>query len=103
MSRSERRQALKTQYHFDCNCEACEHDWGRYGDLRVTSDEPVVSESELEALRHGCRTTALALPQKLIPLAIELDSSAPSRNLADVQEVLKQCWAIMANKRTLTI
>lgn len=103
MCREERRSQLQAQYRFLCECEACLHDWPLYQDLKVVDDESSFTDSELEALKHGNRDIAHKIIPKLIKYAKELESSIPSRNLADNQEILKQCFAILANKRTLSI
>lgn len=103
MCREERRSQLQAQYRFLCECEACVHDWPLYQDLKVVDDEPVVSDSELEALKHGNRDIAAKIIPRLVENARELEGSIPSRNLADNQEILKQCFAVLANKTSLIV
>lgn len=101
MNKAERQQHLQLQYLFQCTCKACEENWPLYHDLK-TLDYPLDVEAEvLQALRDGCVEIARAVVNNLIKKLHDLDETIPSRNLADAQEIVKQCFALFGNKRCL--
>lgn len=101
MSKKERREHLKAQYLFECSCKACEEDWPLYHDLKSLDYNLNLEPEDLKALKGGCLQTARVIVSDLIKKLEQLDESIPSRNLADAQEIVKQCFAIFGNKRSV--
>lgn len=98
MTKAERQDHLKNQYLFECSCIACEEDWPLYHDLKQLDYHLELDPLDLEALREGNRETAQAIVNDLLKKLEELDETIPSRNLADAQETVKQCFALFGNK-----
>lgn len=109
MRRDERRRQLQAQYRFLCECDACRDDWPLYQQLPTLSGDAEaleaarVSDCEIEALRRADRQTALRLLGRLLHAATLLERTAPTKNWADNQEIVKQCFAALANTRTLDL
>lgn len=104
MTKQERQDQLKKQYFFECNCEACREDWPLYHDSKSLESNLEIDSQEsqdVEALRAGSVDTARAMVGNLIEKLKELEETIPSRNLADAQEIIKQCFALFGNKRTI--
>lgn len=101
MCKEERQDHLKSQYLFQCACKACEEDWPLYHHLKSLDYDLELDEDDLMALREGSVETARKIVHSLIKKLEELDHTIPSRNLADAQEVVKQCFALFGNKRTM--
>lgn len=100
MCKEERQEHLKRQYLFQCVCEACEKDWPLYHDLKILDCSLELEDEDLKALKEGSLETARAIVGDFIKELEELDNSIPSKNLADAQEIVKQCFSIFGNKRT---
>lgn len=98
--REERQEHLKKQYYFDCKCVTCEEDWPFYSNLKSVGFQVDVSQMDLEKLAQGENDVAVEVLEKLKIQATELDKYIPCEELADVQEIIKQCFAVMANKRS---
>lgn len=99
MPRTDRMQHLKDQYFFDCQCEACTYNWKLYHHLNKIDLDIGIDEEEITNLRHGNVQVAKQCLKKLPTLANTLEKSKPCKELADVQEILKQCYAVLGNKR----
>lgn len=103
-TRDERQTVLKAQYKFLCQCEACINDWPLYQDLPVVQNLPAAIAAKrnelltgdvIEALQKGDLDSATKLYKPLCELATDLDPFMPCQELADCQEAIKQCLAIM--------
>ncbi|XP_026724526.1 SET and MYND domain-containing protein 4 isoform X2 [Trichoplusia ni] len=103
-TRDERQAILKSQYKFLCECEACINDWPLYQNLPVVQNLPeaiakkkneLLSSEVIEALQKGDHDRATKLYKPLCELATDLDPYMPCQELAECQEAMKQCLAIM--------
>ncbi|XP_019874843.2 SET and MYND domain-containing protein 4 [Aethina tumida] len=99
MTKPERLQHLKNQYFFDCNCLACEENWPLYQDLSLVKEGVYIPSTDLEDLQFGNRVTAKKVIKAHLSKLEEVEKFKPSKNLAELQEVIKQCYALMANVR----
>ncbi|KAK4873924.1 hypothetical protein RN001_013284 [Aquatica leii] len=99
MKKEQRREHLHKQYFFECRCEACVENWPLYIELPKRHFDIKVSEEEIESLRNGSTRLAKDIAMNLQNLAEGLEKLRPCKELADVQEILKQCYALCGNKR----
>lgn len=100
MPKQERQEHLKSQYHFDCSCIACEENWPLYLQLSQVAFEVCIAKDQLQRLRQGEPETARVVIDGMTSIVQQLDTMIPCKNLSDAQEILKQCFAIFGNKRT---
>lgn len=100
-TRSERQKSLKKQYHFQCECSACLDKWPLYDGLPEKDDCFKVDGDTLKKLQEKDEETAENILPKLLEKAAELDELKPCKNLSAVQECIKECYAIFANKSNM--
>ncbi|KAF5296486.1 hypothetical protein FQR65_LT01475 [Abscondita terminalis] len=99
MEKQQRKQHLQKQYFFECVCEACTKNWPLYIELPKIHFDIKVSDDEIESLRNGTTALAEGIAMNLQNIAESLERLRPCKELADVQEILKQCYAVCGNKR----
>lgn len=101
MSKNERLKHLKDQYYFDCRCEACVNNWPLFSDLDTENLEDKVSQERMEKLSEANLEAARSEIKFFEDLAEHFDSHMPNKTLSSIQECIKQCYAILGNKRYL--
>ncbi|KAK5641696.1 hypothetical protein RI129_010243 [Pyrocoelia pectoralis] len=100
MHKEERQEHLSKQYFFECKCEACENNnWSLYGELPIRNIKISITDEYIKALQNGSIEVAKSIMNYLENMAENLEGLRPCKELADVQEILKQCYAIFGNKR----
>lgn len=99
MPKADRQKHLSDQYHFICDCIACKQDWPLYHDLPAADVDVGVSEEELDALRKGDEDVAKYVADRMKAKLTEIDKYIPCIEVANAQEIMKQCFAVLANKR----
>ncbi|XP_018564419.1 SET and MYND domain-containing protein 4 [Anoplophora glabripennis] len=99
MSKPDRKAKLKKQYFFDCTCEVCENDWPLYQNLREIQTNICIEPDDISNLQNGNVEAAKEILAKMLPKMKELEKVKPNRNLANVQEIVKQCFALLGNVR----
>ncbi|KAJ8948436.1 hypothetical protein NQ318_007959 [Aromia moschata] len=99
MTRSERRSKLKKQYFFDCSCEVCECDWPLYHNLPQIETDVAVTSADLAKLQNGDVEAAKVVLTETLPKIAAVEKLRPNRNVAELQEVVKQCLALLGNVR----
>ncbi|CAG9832959.1 unnamed protein product [Diabrotica balteata] len=99
MLKPDRQLNLNKQYFFECNCEVCIKDWPTLPFLSSPNFKTGVTDSDIMNLRKGNEACIDQICQKLLPKIKELEKSQPSRMFAEMQEVLKQCYALLGNVR----
>ncbi|GJQ85477.1 hypothetical protein Trydic_g23900 [Trypoxylus dichotomus] len=108
MKKADRRRQLERQYFFICKCAACEDNWPLYVDLpRPTNndEERTFDVPDLAPLLRSDRKEVLALLTRLLDRNIEIDRDRtncgrrPRKSLADFQETIKHCYALLGNRR----
>lgn len=101
--RVSRHAQLKFQYKFNCMCEACCDNWPTYLFLRPGKipnilkyrSQGLIGPETIERLQKDDRIFAYEQFKPLCELAQVLEPYAPCKELADCQEALKQCLAIL--------
>lgn len=106
---SVRRSELQHQYKFACKCEACLHSWPLYiklenavlnkNDSKKYND--IMSAELIEKLESGDKEVSYSVIDKFYKNAAILEKHAPCKQLSDVQETIKQCWAVYGNIQSL--
>lgn len=99
MPKLHRIQNLKKQYFFDCNCNVCENNWPLLSDLPFTDVETGVTAEDITSLRKGNKKIAEDVLVKLLPKMQKLEKVQPNKLFFEMQEVLKQCYALLGNVR----
>ncbi|XP_074040777.1 SET and MYND domain-containing protein 4-like [Leptinotarsa decemlineata] len=99
MNKQDRKMKLKDQYYFDCNCEVCLHDWPSLRELPVIETDIGIEDQDFLLLQKGDLECAKRIVQNILPRISELEVPKPNRNHAEMQEVLKQCYALFGNIR----
>lgn len=101
MDKNERLERLKSQYIFDCNCIACINNWPLYDPNACDGNEFNIEENVKKSLLNGDRNVAIDTLPRLITIANELDMNEPRKCVLEIQEYIKYCYALFANKRCL--
>lgn len=99
MPRSDRRAKLRKQYFFDCTCEVCENDWPLYQNLPEIGANTYLQRDDIFKLQKGDVEAAKGILVTMLPKVKQLEKVKPNKNLADVQEIIKQCFALLGNVR----
>lgn len=97
--KAERQDKLKEQYFFECMCEACLYDWPLYQELAAIETDISIDSTEMSRLMKGDVLCAQEVLIKLLPRIKELEDVQPNKNFSEMQEVVKQCFALLGNKR----
>lgn len=100
MKRKDRKRHLESQYFFNCVCKACENDWACYDFLPNVGDYEVEDEI-MRKLSSGDVEVARDVVEGLCEKLGELQEFQPCKSFCQVQEIVKQCFALMGNKRIL--
>ncbi|KAF7286825.1 hypothetical protein GWI33_003882 [Rhynchophorus ferrugineus] len=90
MTKQERQHSLKDQYKFVCNCDACEHDYPCYQSLPQYGEESVSNE-DFKIIMERDSEKIEKLYGRIIKALDKIRYPKPSKNLADLQEMLKAC------------
>lgn len=98
MNKNERQENLKNQYHFECVCEACENNWNLYENLGSIGGD-VVSDQIIQKLAEGDVDAAQSNLPNLLDSVECLQKFEPTKNFCQLQETIKQCYALFGNKR----
>lgn len=101
MEKKDRLKYLKSQYLFDCRCTACLNDWPLYDPNSRENCQFDIDENVTKRLLIGDRNVAINELPRLIKIANELDTNEPSKSVLEIHEYIKQCYAVLANKRHL--
>lgn len=99
MPKETRKSNLKRQYFFECNCYVCENNWPLLHNLPVLKYDTGVTDEDIVNLRKGDETITTNIIRKLLPKFKQLGSIQPNRLFFEMQEVLKQCYALSGNIR----
>lgn len=99
MARSDRKAKLRKQYFFDCTCKVCEDDWPLYPNLPEIGAETYIEPDDILKLQKGDVEAAKTVLVKMLPKMKEAEKIKPNKNLANVQEIIKQCLALLGNIR----
>ncbi|CAH1154670.1 unnamed protein product [Phaedon cochleariae] len=99
MSKPERRINLKQQYFFECSCTVCLDDWPLLEHLPIVKTDIGIDEEDLSLLRKGDLKCSRRVLREILPRMGELEELRPNRNHAEMQEVVKQCFACFGNVR----
>lgn len=102
---SVRRSELQHQYKFVCRCEACLDSWPLYYELKTATFDKkeskkfnnIINAELVEKLQSGDKKVAYSIINKLYKNATIAEKYAPCKQLSDVQETIKQCWALFGN------
>lgn len=98
----ERQTEIKEQYFFDCMCEACLSDWPLYQDLPIIDTTIAITSAQLTTLVEGNVECAEEILAQFLPRMRELENTVqPNKNFAEMQEIMKQCFAILGNRKGL--
>ncbi|XP_057654662.1 SET and MYND domain-containing protein 4-like isoform X1 [Diorhabda carinulata] len=99
MPKDTRKTNLKKQYYFECNCYVCENNWPLLHNLPALKYDTGVTDADIVKLRKGDGTITTNIIGKLLPKFKQLESIQPNRLFFEMQEVLKQCYALSGNIR----
>ncbi|KAF5302587.1 hypothetical protein FQA39_LY10205 [Lamprigera yunnana] len=97
MTKSERKERLYKQYFFDCQCEACSENWPLYTELPERQFNLRVTLEQIESLKNGSVEVAQDVLRYLLDAVKDLEELRPCKELANAQEILKQCYASFGN------
>lgn len=100
MKKAERQRELQRQYFFNCQCEACENDWPLYQNLPHRGKSFDIPK--LQSLIEGDRVEAIVVLAYLLKgysKIAEEYSHYPNKFVADLQETIKQCYALLGNRK----
>lgn len=100
MKRTDRQKQLQSQYYFDCVCPACENDWGLY-DVLPNGDAVEVDEELISQLSSGEVEVAESVLRDFVGKLGDLQKPQPCKNFCQLQEIIKQCFAVLGNKRRI--
>ncbi|XP_050298732.1 SET and MYND domain-containing protein 4 isoform X2 [Anthonomus grandis grandis] len=101
MPKSDRQAKLQKQYLFKCSCIACTNDYPLYDNLKeIKRRELLISQKDLHSLEEGDLEKAKKIFQKTIRAIKLVENTKPNKNLAEMQECLKQSYFIFKTINT---
>ncbi|XP_044252516.1 SET and MYND domain-containing protein 4-like [Tribolium madens] len=100
MDKNERKKRLQSQYYFDCVCKACENNWPLYDSL-PSFGKHEIEDSIFSKLSSGDVETAETVVIDLCAKLGELQKLQPCKDFCQLQEIVKQCFVVMGNKRKI--
>lgn len=95
----ERLRELRRQYYFDCACIACVNDWPLYRNLPQRGRN--FDASRFGSLFKGNRDEAVKVLARILNSSDTIleKFNYPNKFIADMQETIKQCYALLGNRK----
>ncbi|KAJ8974015.1 hypothetical protein NQ317_006485 [Molorchus minor] len=95
MDKDLRETNLKSQYFFKCECEACMKNWPLFEDMPLIHKDIAIWVD----YKKGDVDVAKGVLDEVLPRISEFENHLPNRGFAEMQEVVKQCFALLGNVR----